>query len=153
MKIEKYKKLLEFYKQIIDYAKHSLVLSLEKCRKIDLNTEISFEEQESLDSLNSKFARLFDILVQKILVSIILLNREEAKTFIDKANFAEKIGLIDSAKSLIDIRDLRNEIAHEYVIDDLIELYKKTIELSEHLIDIIDSTLDYLKANKNSLYK
>ena len=56
--------------------------------------------------------------------------RESQNTFIDMVNKAEQIELINSADDLINIRDLRNEIAHEYIEEELFEIetssnYKK----------------------------
>lgn len=53
-------------------------------------------------------------------------------------NKAEQIELINSANDLINIRDLRNEIAHEYVEEELFEIYKQTITYTEILINNIN---------------
>ena len=139
----KAKKLLEYYLDFVCKAKINFNKSLEKCKQIDIKQDISFEAQESLDSLSSKFARISDILTQKLLTYFIILNREETRTFIDKANFAEKTGIVENVKILIQIRDLRNEISHEYVNDNLFELYKNLINLSEELLTIIQNSVDY----------
>ena len=93
------------------------------------------EEEESFDALTSKFARCSDILTQRILKTVVFILREEAPTFVDRMNLCEKLGAIPSAKSLIEIRDLRNTIAHEYAVDDLLELYADTLKLCPQLID------------------
>jgi hypothetical protein len=61
--------------------------------------------------------------------------RKDAPTFIDRMNLCEKLGAIPSAGSLIEIRDLRNAIAHEYAVDDLMELYADTLELASGLLE------------------
>jgi len=122
-------------------------LSIEKCKKIDLTMELSFEEQESFDSLTSKFARISDIYTQKILKSICIVYRENCTTFIDRCNFAEKIGIISDVQLLFDIRDLRNEISHEYIDDLILEIYQKTLELSDILIPIIEDTNSHIENN------
>lgn len=40
--------------------------SLEKCRPFDFSSPISFETEESMDALSSKFARISDIYTQKV---------------------------------------------------------------------------------------
>ncbi len=139
----KAKKLLEYYLDLVCKAKENFNKSLEKCKQIDINQDISFEDQESLDSLSSKFARISDILTQKLLTYFVILNREETRTFIDKANFAEKVGIVENANILISIRDLRNEISHEYINENLCELYKNLIDLSYELLRIIQNSIDY----------
>jgi hypothetical protein len=97
------------------------------------------EEEESFEALTSKFARCSDILTQRILKTVVFILREEAPTFVDRMNLGEKLGAIPSAKSLIEIRDLRNTIAHEYAVDDLLELYADTLKLCPQLIDALKS--------------
>lgn len=118
--------------------------SLDKCKKIGVKKNYSFEEMESFDSLTSKFARTSDIYTQKVLRTVLILLREAQNTFIDMANKAEQINLINTADDLISIRDLRNEIAHEYLLEELHEIYKQTIEYSEKLIDNINTTKIYI---------
>ncbi len=116
-------------------AASSLEKSLVKCSQLTPSPRQSFEEEESFDALTSKFARCADILTQKILKTLVLLLREDAPTFIDRVNLGEKLGAIPSAKSLIEIRDLRNTIAHEYAVDDLMDLYAETLILSPELLE------------------
>ena len=140
----------ELLKKNIKLINDSLInfkLSIEKCKKIDLSKELTFEEQESFDSLTSKFARISDIYTQKILKSICIVYRENCKTFIDRCNFAEKIGIISDVQLLFDIRDLRNEISHEYIDDLILEIYQNTLDLSDILISIIEDTNSHIVNN------
>lgn len=116
-------------------ATSSLEKSLVKCSPLKPSPRQSFEEEESFDALTSKFARCSDTLTQKVLKTVVFLLREDAPTFIDRMNLCEKLGAIPSAKSLIEIRDLRNTIAHEYAVDDLMDLYAETLSLSPELLE------------------
>lgn len=116
-------------------ATSSLEKSFVKCSRLRPSPRQSFEEEESFDALTSKFARCSDILTQKVLKTLVFLLREDAPTFIDRMNLCEKLGAIPSAKSLIEIRDLRNTIAHEYAVDDLMDLYAETLSLSPELLE------------------
>jgi predicted nucleotide-binding protein len=123
----------------------SMNLSFEKCQKIGLKNKYNFEEQESFDSLSSKFARVSDIYTQKILKTIFILLRENPQSFIDKANLAEKLFIISSSENLIAIRDLRNEIVHEYVIEELPDIYKEIFSHYKNLVDSIKTTESFVK--------
>jgi hypothetical protein len=90
--------------------------------------------EESLDALTSKFSRVSDIFTQKVLKSLVLLTREDAPTFVDRMNLCEKLGIISSAADLIEIRDLRNQIAHEYLTENLTEIYGDCMVLSGKLL-------------------
>ena len=131
--------LSELQRDINDlvHAAESLTLSYEKCKNIGVKDHYSFEEEESFDSLSSKFARTSDIFTQKVLKTIFLLLRENPKSFIDKVNLAEKLEIISSADKLIMIRDLRNEIVHEYVASKLSRIYKEVLGQYSNLLDAI----------------
>lgn len=55
--------------------------SLFKCRDIDFLAPISFETEEVLDSLSSKFSRVSDIYTQKVIKTLLFLFREDAPIF------------------------------------------------------------------------
>ena len=124
----------------LNLAVNSLKMSFDKCKIIGLKTIYNFEEQESFDSFTSKFARTSDIYTQKILKTIFYLLRENPKTFIDRANLAEKLEIIPSADQLITIRDLRNEIVHDYMPGELPGLYKEIFSNFNKLIASIEKT-------------
>jgi hypothetical protein len=126
--------VLKANREVLDQALPSFRRSLEKCRSLYLNGPRTFEVEESLDALTSKFARVSDIFTQKVLKSLILLTREDAPTFVDRMNLCEKLGVISSATDLIEIRDLRNQIAHEYLSENLTEIYGDCMALSEKLL-------------------
>ena len=132
----------------LSIAVESLKLSFRKCEKIGIKQEYNFDEQESFDSFTSKFARTSDIYTQKILKTIFILLRENPKSFIDKANLAEKLEIIPSAENLISIRDLRNEIVHEYMLEELPRIYKEIFSNYDNLILAIDKTKKFI-SNRN----
>jgi hypothetical protein len=131
--------LLESNRRILGQAMPSFTRSIEKCHAFDLETLISFEVEESFDALTSKFTRVSDIFTQKVLKSFLILLREDAPTFLDRMNLCEKLGIIPSADDLIAIRDLRNLIAHEYLTENLLEVYKESLNLSVKLLQAIQS--------------
>jgi len=140
MKSKNLAAVLERNRRLLARALQSFKKSVVKCQSISLNEPLSFEDEESFDSLTSKFARTSDIFTQKVLKSVVLLLREDAPTFVDRMNLCDKLLLIPSADTLITIRDLRNLIAHEYSEDQLLEIYKETLDLSEQLISAIQQT-------------
>jgi len=95
-------------------ARDILQYSYEKCSRIGIKTGFTYEELESFEALTSRFARLSDIIIQKILRLFDVLDLEEPGTVRDRINRAEKKGVVESADDFIQIRILRNEIAHEY---------------------------------------
>ena len=132
----------------LDRAVKMLKYSLQRCKKIGMKTDYSLEELDRFESLTSGFARTSDIYTQKVMKGVILILREEANTFIDRANLFEKLE-VSSAEDLKLIRDLRNEISHEYKIDDITEIFEAVIEYSDKLIKVIKRTKTF--AEKKNL--
>ncbi|MCP4700417.1 MAG: hypothetical protein GY862_26735 [Gammaproteobacteria bacterium] len=124
----------------------TLRLSFDKCREIGVKPEYSFSELESFDSLTSKFARCSDIFTQKVLKTVFMLLREEAETFVDRANLAEKLDLVTCADDIIAIRDLRNQITHEYVQEHVEALFGDVLALIDKLLASVEKTRQTVKA-------
>ena len=78
------------------------------------------------------------------LENAVIVLREEAKTYIDKANLFEKLE-VAGAEDLKLMRDLRNEISHEYKLKDITELFQPVIEYSGKLIEVIKKTKIFIK--------
>ena len=102
----------------------------------DLGEEYDLEQQESFEALTSRFARTSDILTQKVFKSIFILLQEDVKTIIDTANFLEKLEIVDNADDLLNIREIRNQIAHEYVEPDIKSLYMDVLHYIPQLKEI-----------------
>ena len=114
-----------------------LEYSSNKIQKLNLLQKTSWDEEEleTLESFSSRFARVSDIFISKFLRFRIL---EEDPGFrgslIDSLNFAEKINLIEDAKSWLRIRSLRNVAAHDYAASDLLQLFKELLSLTPTLL-------------------
>lgn len=132
--------------KLMDKAINALEYSYSKAKNIDLDEGLDLDNQEIFEAFTSRYARLSDMFTQKYLKTFYLLLGENKRTIIDKANYLEKLG-IASGEDLIEIRDLRNELAHEYVEEELIELYKDVLEFSGKLIEIIKEVERYCENN------
>ena len=123
----------------------SLQLSVKKCKAIPVKESYTFEEQESFDSLTSKFNRTSDLFTQKVLRTTWILLHEAFEPFIDLLNKCEKMHIICSAIQVISIRDMRNQISHEYIPEALRDLVPEVIEMTQHLVDNINFCKSFLK--------
>jgi hypothetical protein len=94
--------------------------------------------------LTSRYARTADILTQKIIKNLFMIMQEDAKTFIDRCNLSEKLNIIDNAKELYNIRKLRNDIAHEYCITDISEIFNDVLEYTDVLLKIAKRVKFYI---------
>lgn len=128
----------------LEVSINTLLLSVEKCKGIGKKENYRFEELESFDSLTSKFNRSSDLFTQKVFRSIWILLHEPFEPFIDMMNKGEKMGIIISGDQLIEIRDLRNQIAHEYIPEAIHDLVPEVINLTPALIDNIHQCKRFL---------
>lgn len=77
--------------------------------------ETSDEQAEHWEAYCSRFGRLQDILVKRYFRTIALAEDPAwSGTVRDLLNFMEKQGIIGSATDWMGLRELRNEMAHEY---------------------------------------
>ena len=118
--------------------------SFRKCKSLGEKEEYEQEEQESFEALTSRFARTSDILTQKVFKSLFALLQENVKTIIDSANILEKLGIVENADDILNIRELRNQIAHEYVEADLNSLFMDVMRYVPALETVIDSLKKYI---------
>ena len=140
--------LLQTEWTLLEASVETLKLSVEKCNSIGLKSEYNFDEQESFDSLSSKFNRTSDLFTQKVIRTIWMLLHESFVPFIDRMNIGEKMGLLHTANEMIEIRDMRNQIAHEYIPDAIQYLVPEIIEMTRQLIVNINCCRIFLAGRK-----
>jgi hypothetical protein len=117
--------------------------SFDEVEKVGLKEEYEVSEFDSYENLCSRFSRMIDFLVRKVFRSIDAVEFENQGTLIDTVNHAHKRGLFEDIETIRQIKDLRNNIAHEYIDDALQDLFEDIMRLTPHLIEIAKSTLKY----------
>jgi len=140
--------LLQAEWQLLHASVETLLMSVEKCRKIGVKDEYSFEEQESFDSLTSKFSRASDLFTQKVIRTSWLLLHESFVPFIDMINICVKMNMLHSTDEMIGIRDMRNQIAHEYIPDALMELVPEVNQMTQQLVENINYCRIFLEGRE-----
>ena len=137
------KENLSFELENLAMAKDALQYSFQKCQKIKLHEGLSNEELEGFEAFTSRFARLSDIIIQKIFRLLDFIDLEDTGTVRDRINRAEKKGVILSANSFLEIRILRNEIAYEYRAETTYAIFEKVLVYSPTLLESVDTIKDY----------
>jgi hypothetical protein len=130
---------LESLKQSIKWLRRSYDI----CAGIGIKDEYREDEFDHFENLTSRYARTVDLLISKVLRSIDSVELMNSGSIIDAANGAEKRGIIDSVLKLRDLKDLRNEIAHEYETEDIRSLFSLVFASSAQLFEIADKTVKY----------
>lgn len=72
---------------------------------------------ERLDAFVSRFGRMQDTLGDKLIPSLLRSLAEKPGSALDNLNRAEKLGLLTSVVEWLDVRNLRNKLVHEYMVD------------------------------------
>ena len=126
----------------LEAAAGYLDFSLQRCRSLIGRDSWSPEELERLESLTSRFARLSDLLVQRIFRLIDDIELIGSGTILDRIMRAEKRGW-GKAAEMIKIRELRNLIAHEYADDQMASIHTEVAALSPSLLETIPKVVAY----------
>lgn len=119
--------------------------SFEQVVQIDLNAPLDIETINHYENLCGRFSRTIDFLVRKVFRAIDAAEFETQGTLIDVINKAHKRGLFESVEVMRDLKDLRNEIVHEYIDDELEAVFAEVRDLTPALIKIVHNTLAYSK--------
>lgn len=152
-KREKLIRLLSDSIDKLEKAIQSLKLSYDECKQIFLNKELSFEEQKSYEALCSRFSRTSDFLFQKCFRTLAKINQDEYNSNLDLAHLVEQYGIAPKADVVIEIRELRNEIVHEYAEEMLNEIYKEVLRLTPELILIANKFIKYFHHHYDKYFK
>lgn len=104
-----------------------------------------FEETEAYDALIIKLTRNSDVFFQQIVKGYFKLKGEDNLLFIDRINLLEKIGVIESADGLMELKSFRNQAVHEYSAVAFQELYEEALQLTPFFQKTVSDFMDYLK--------
>jgi hypothetical protein len=133
------------YRQIIATLRSELLLSLDhleysfaKIKKNNWPTDSKdLEILESFEALVSRFSRVTDIFISKYLRSLAEQDDPAFRGSLrDWVNYAEKRGTIESALFWMEVRELRNKIAHEYANNDLAIIFEQVLKMAPEVLRI-----------------
>lgn len=104
-------------------------------------------EWERWDALTIRFARLADVLTQQVFRAIDMAEFLPGdSTLVDRINRAEKRGHIQSAYVWKEIRDIRNQIVHEYASAQLRLLFQDVVRHAPELLACVERLSSYKAA-------
>lgn len=129
-----------------EYLLKDMPLTLEEYLKID-KIQSSF-----IDQLNFRFTKLQDTIGESILKGILIVSQEDVKkmTFLDILNRLEGLEIIDK-NEWINLREVRNEIAHEYSFnqDEVVDSINLIYDKSDELIVVYKRLCQFIKSMDN----
>ena len=89
------------------------LFTLEQATRLDANPDLA----ERVEAFVSRFGRLQDTVGDKLLPLLLVALGEKTSSVIDNLDRAERLELIQSADDWMVMRNLRNQMVHEYVED------------------------------------
>ena len=131
--------------QLLQKQREWLIYSLIECEKIGLKKSYTIEEFGKFETLCSRYARSIDFLIRKFYRTLDIYEFENSGTLIDVVNNAHKKGLFEDIDELRMMQDLRNTIVHEYIEEELQDVFDEVLEYSKKLLKIIDISVEYAK--------
>ena len=126
----------------LQLAAEHLDYSRQRCTELVGLKDLPPEQLERLESLTSRFARLADLLIQRIFRLIDDIELVGGGSILDRLYRAEKHGWA-SASDLIKIRELRNLIAHEYAADQMQDIYAAVATMTPVLLGTVPKVIVY----------
>lgn len=109
-------------------------------------SSLSVEQRESCEALTSRFARLCDLLVQRLFRTLDQIELTDDGTILDRLARAEKRGIITSAEEWRELRELRNEIAHDYLIESSDRVLTEAHNRSPALLETVEKIAIYARS-------
>ena len=125
-------------------------ISFDECKDIGIKESYTVEEFGKFETLCSRYSRSIDFLIRKIFRTLDEYEFENQGTLIDVVNNAHKRGLFEDVDELRIMKDIRNTIVHEYIEDDLVEVFDEVLAYTSKLIAIMNTTIKYIENIKEN---
>ncbi len=137
------KALLEENIRLLQKQMDWLQISYEECQNIGLKQAYTVDEFGKFETLCSRFSRSIDFLIRKFLRTLDAYEFETQGTLVDVVNRAHKRGLFQDIDEIRTIKDIRNTIVHEYIEDELREVFDEMLRYTPKLLEFMSNTLHY----------
>ena len=132
-------------KKLLEKQLFWIDISFSECSNIGIKTEYSTDEFGKFETLCSRYSRGIDFLIRKIFRTLDEYEFENQGTLVDVVNNAHKRGLFEDIEELRIMKDVRNTVVHEYIEDELAEVFEEVLQYSATLIEIIKNSLNYIE--------
>lgn len=123
-----------------DQRLFSSLFTLEQAIQLDTDPDLA----ERVEAFVGRFGRLQDTVGDKLLPLLLNAMGEKTSAVIDNLDRAERLGLIASADEWMTIRNLRNQMVHEYV-EDLVVLVS-ALQSGHGFVPILTAAADKMIA-------
>ena len=131
-------RLLNDLEDACDWLKRSH----DRCKP--LKEPFSKDDFDHFENLTSRFARVLDMLTQKVYRTVLKIELETLPlTMLDVLNAAHKRSLITDVSEIRTMKELRNQIAHYYSRQHIEQLFKDVLFYTPDLILAVQKVNQY----------
>lgn len=120
--------------ELVEYAGSEAFLhglDQTQIQNLDTNPNLALK----LEAFTSRFCRLQDTVGDKLLPALLAAMQEPKAPFLDNLNKAESFGWLDSVEDWVALRQLRNQMVHEY-IEDPVLFYSAITSAYNHILTL-----------------
>lgn len=121
--------------------------SIEHIKSIDVSNLKTFREYEPVDAFFDRFERIIDNLFQSTFRTLYEIeNLSSPLSLMDLSSFIVNIKIVDNIEKLIELKDLKNKIAHKYIwlgIYQTEEFINQVNNYKDDLFQIIENVKTY----------
>ena len=103
---------------------------------------------DRLESFSSKFSRMQDTVIDKLLPQLLIAAGEIPMAAIDNLNRAERLGFVTASDTWIEMRILRNRLVHEYIdeLSEMLPALKKAFTFTDELHNTYQAITRYAQS-------
>jgi hypothetical protein len=127
-----------------DQRLFSVSFTIEQAKKLEENIELA----ERVEAFVGRFGRLQDTVGDKLLPLLLMALGEKSAAAIDNLDRAERLELLSSADEWMTMRNLRNQMVHEYV-EDLVVL-TSALQTGHGFVPVLVATANKMIAEVES---
>jgi len=101
------------------------------------------DDRETFEALTSRFGRALDFMTQKLLRTIDRIELTDEGSVLDRVNRFKKRKILRDEINYGLLKDLRNQIVHEYIIDETDRVVRESLNHTPLLRDMLDKAREY----------
>ena len=103
------------------------------------------EERETLEALTARYGRALDFLTQKLLRTIDRVELTDEGSVLDRINRFKKRKVLRDEVNYAQLKDLRNQIVHEYVIDETDRVVVEVLNFAPLIAEMFAKSEEYCR--------
>jgi hypothetical protein len=135
--------LVKLLHEDMDTARRAVSLlrrSVERAKKLHKDAEtrnLTIDELEVFEALTSRYGRAIDFITSKLFRTIDRVELSDDGTVLDRINRFKKRGVLRDDVNYALLKDLRNRIVHEYVIEANDQVVTEVIAHAELIFEML----------------